>query len=101
MYEGIFSMCFCCDRIGHRQESYGQCISPPEKAAMEGPSQRQEVKQNEQTGTNFGEWLLVTRKENPVKNGCNRGTKLTQLQPDVSPRGTKGKDGNLNSRTPF
>ena len=73
MYKGISSMCFCYERIKHRQENCVQRIKPTEKDVMEEPFQGQEVKQ---TGTNLGEWMLVTRKKNPIKNERNRGTKL-------------------------
>lgn len=59
------------------------------------------MQQDEQIEPNFGEWMLVNRKRNLVKNGQARGTKLPQQQPIVTSKGTKGKKGNVSSLTPF
>nr|POE73168.1 hypothetical protein CFP56_58664 [Quercus suber] len=59
------------------------------------------MQQDEQIEPNFGEWMLVSRKRNLVKNGQARGTKLPQQQLVVTSKGTKGKKGNVSSLTPF
>ena len=78
MYEGISALCFCCGRLGHKQESYGFRVRPMEKNREEGPSERQKVQQNErarhteqsvQSDSNFGDWMIVTRRKNSVRVG--------------------------------
>ncbi|XP_050240989.1 uncharacterized protein LOC126689863 [Quercus robur] len=84
MYEGISALCFCCGRLGHKQESCGFRVRPMEKNREEGPSESQKVQQNERAGhteqsvqsdSNFGDWMIVTRRKNYVRMGRNRGTK--------------------------
>ena len=84
MYEGISALCFCCGRLGHKQECCGYRVRPMEKNREEGPSERQKVQQNERDGhteqsvqpdSNFGDWMIVTRRKNSVRMGRNRGTK--------------------------
>ena len=55
------------------------CPSPPEK---------QTPHQNE---PNYGEWMIVTRKRNQVKNGQDRGTKSLTRQAIPDEFETKGK----------
>ena len=85
MYEGILAFCFCCGRLGHKQENCGFRVRPMEKTREEGSSERQKVQQTEQadhakhsdqSNPNFGDWMIVTKRKNSVRMGRNRGTKL-------------------------
>ncbi|KAL0001290.1 hypothetical protein SO802_015071 [Lithocarpus litseifolius] len=43
MYKGISSLCFCCGRLGHEQESCGFRMRPMEKTMEDESSERQKV----------------------------------------------------------
>ena len=62
----------------------------------------QEVSQGSQLTPNYGPWMLVTRRRNPVRNG--RGS--AQVRGSVSSEGQKGKfrqvvDGDMTQKSPF
>ena len=46
LYEGISSLCFCCDKLGHKQESFGLKVKEPNKDDEAGVS----LKTNEVSG---------------------------------------------------
>ena len=76
MYEGIGSLCFCCGRLGHKQENCCYQIKPKEKEGLvDGePSSIPKVSQEvEKLDPNFGAWMLVTRRKNLVRNGQTCG----------------------------
>jgi len=89
IYEGISYLCFYSGRLGHKQENCYYKIHSQEKARKEelaSPSLgSQEVPLAD---SNFGEWMLITRKKHLVKNGQACVTNLIENQPD---RGIKGK----------
>lgn len=78
MYEGISSLCFCCERLGHKQERCNYQVKPPEKASKDDQStQTLGTSESQQKDNKFGEWMLVTRKKHPVKAERSHGTSLT------------------------
>ena len=46
LYEGISSLCFYCDKLGHKQESFGLKVKEPNKDDEAGVS----LKTNEVSG---------------------------------------------------
>ena len=69
MYGGLSTSCFCCGRIGHKQESYCYHVQPKKKNEEAEPDPVQLGKKVEQQlDLNFGEWMLVTRKKRLVNN---------------------------------
>lgn len=69
MYEGLSTLCFCCGRIGHKQESYCYRVQPKKKNEEAEPDPVQSGKKvQQQPNLNFGEWMLVTKKKHLVKN---------------------------------
>ena len=66
-------LCFCCGRIGHKQEQccykVKQTLTPGEKGDS---SHHEERAQEEQKDGVFGPWMLVTRRRGPAKNGRNK-----------------------------
>lgn len=59
----------------------------------------QQTEQANQYDPNFGDWMLVTRKKNPIRTGQNRGTNLPHQQLNTFPKENKGKEGNSNTLT--
>ena len=103
MYEGISSLCFYYGRLGHKQENYSFCIQATAKVEeVEPPSHSAGNQKDQSNDTNFGEWMLVTKKKRSVQSGRGSGTKLPSHQLDSNARATKGKEGIFNSDlTPF
>lgn len=103
MYEGISSLCFCYGRLGHKQETCSYQVKPSEKASeVDQSSQVSGCSEAQQKETNFGEWMLMTRKKHTIKSAQSRGANATNQPLIASSKGTKGRnevrDGNL---TPF
>ena len=70
MYEGLSTLCFCCSRIGCKQESYCYCVQPKKKNEGAEPDIVQSRKKvHQRPDLNFREWMmLVTKKKRLVKN---------------------------------
>ena len=76
MYEGISSLCFCCERIGHKKENCCNEIQPKKvEAAREEimPPSPKESQMEDTSGSNYGAWMIVTRKKSSVRNGLGHG----------------------------
>lgn len=102
MYEGISALCFCCGRLGHKQENCGFRVRPMEKTTHEekqGVQQVAPTELTEQSDPNFGDQMLVTKKKNLVRPGRNRGSNQSHQQPNGLPKVNKGKEGNLSNLT--
>ena len=64
LYEGISSLCFCCGKLGHKQESYGLKVKEPNRDDVAGVSLKtNEVSGEVQPKSNYGPWMVVTRKK--------------------------------------
>ena len=103
MYEGISLLCFSCGRIGHKVDSCLHLTKPHtmagDEASPSNPIEKQTPHHNDQNDQNYGEWMIVTRKRNPVRTGRNHGATLTKHGvPNNS--GTKENDGNHFSSLP-
>ena len=64
IYEGISSLYFCCSELGHKHESYGLKVKEPNRDDVA----RVSLKTNEVSGevqpkSNYGPWMVVTRKK--------------------------------------
>ncbi|KAK7836758.1 hypothetical protein CFP56_022161 [Quercus suber] len=90
LYEGISALCFCCGRMGHKQEACSYRVSSPEQT---GDAEQSEplcdAQKATQTEPNFGEWMLVKRKKRTAQFGRGRGTKISHPQQEVSSKVTK------------
>jgi len=70
LYEGILMLCFCCGRLGHKQEQCCYKVKQTSTPREEGESLHHEERaQEEQTDGGFGPWMLVIRRRGPAKNG--------------------------------
>nr|POE81276.1 uncharacterized protein CFP56_48436 [Quercus suber] len=110
-YEGISSLCFCCGRLGHKQENCCYQIKEKEKngdVEERSWNQRREedksddstvetrpnqVSEEEKLDPNFGPWMLVTRKRSMVKNGRSRSPFGCDSKGNVSPEGRNVHSG--------
>ena len=103
LYEGISLLCFCCGRLGHKQENCGYRVNPVEEARdVEGTEGKktQQFEKAVQSDPNFGDWMLVTRKKNPARIGRNRGSNQPRHQQNTFPKEMKGKEGISHTLTP-
>nr|XP_023928684.1 uncharacterized protein LOC112040023 [Quercus suber] len=80
LYEGISSLCFCCGRLGHKLENCSYRVQPTEKTsvadpASHGASHDAESCLDQPKDTNYGEWMLVTKRKRPVHTGRRTGNK--------------------------
>ena len=70
LYEGISALCFSCGRLGHTQDKCCYSIKQDEKKDEGGVVDKgQESSHESQQSSNYGPWMLVTRKRSPVRNG--------------------------------
>ncbi|XP_050277720.1 uncharacterized protein LOC126719182 [Quercus robur] len=82
LYEGISTLCFCCGRLGHKQENCCYRIKPVTRDGEE-PTSPKPVNHsdNAQSEMNYGPWMVVSRKRSPVKSEEGMGLlKLVLLQ---------------------
>lgn len=89
-YEGISSLCFCCGRLGHKQENCGYQIKQqqrPESIPAENEGLKKAVENSSKT--NYGPWMLVTRRKNLVRNRQVKGNIKEGQESDVSLKGKK------------
>ena len=96
--EGISSLCFCCGRLGHKLESCNYHIQPTVKTGEANPashvdSQDEGSHLDQPKDTNYGEWMLATKKKMPIQMGRGVGNKNPSQQPNFTSRLTKGKKG--------
>ena len=90
MYEGVSSLCYCCGRMGHKQESCSYHIHPSERDIEKEPVATSPISQTtQQPKPQYGEWMLVTKKRQGVKNGRGHATRFSNPQTEVEPSGTK------------
>ena len=110
-YEGMSSLCFCCGRLGHKQENCCYKIKENNRSGVEaGKSTNQsreedkqedsrseespnQVSEQDDTDSNFGPRMLVTRKRNGVKNGRPRSPLGSEMKGDISPKGLNVQRG--------
>ncbi|KAF3942845.1 hypothetical protein CMV_030536 [Castanea mollissima] len=83
LYEGVSALCFSCGRLGHKKENY--CYQVKE-ATAENEKQivpkTNETKERTQSNTNYGPWMVVTRKKSVGRLGQTNGQiKLNQRSP--------------------
>ena len=93
LYEGISSLCFCCGRLGHKQENCYYQIKQQERRSsspLESPEQEkvEEKVEEKASDQNYRPWMLVTRKKNLVRNGQAKSDFKDSQDNEVS---TKGK----------
>ena len=78
LYEGISSLCFCCGKLGHKQESCGLKTSQPNgEVAAKTSLNSNEINEDVSPEPNYGPWMVVTRKNASVRMGkASRPTKF-------------------------
>uniref|UniRef100_A0A7N2MUV0 CCHC-type domain-containing protein n=1 Tax=Quercus lobata TaxID=97700 RepID=A0A7N2MUV0_QUELO len=91
MFEGVSSLCYCCGRMGHKQESCNYHIHPSEREVEKEPIVTSPVSQTtQQQKPQYGEWMLVTKKRQGVRNGRGHATRLSNPQTEGEASGAKG-----------
>ena len=91
MYEGLSALCFCCGRVGHKQEVCGYHVQPEKNTSSpKSPSMQSEKKTPQKPDQKFGEWMLVTRKKRPVKNERVNAPNQTNQSSLLNAKGAKG-----------
>lgn len=88
LYEGISTLCFCCGRMGHKQENCCYRIGPVTKE-VEAPTSPKTVNSldNIQSETNYRPWMVVTRKRSPIKNERGHGPTKVNTSPSFTSKG--------------
>ncbi|KAL0000882.1 hypothetical protein SO802_014663 [Lithocarpus litseifolius] len=106
-YEGVSTLCFSCGRLGHKRDScpyYTKPVVSEEIVASENTSTEQ--KETSQLDSNYGPWMVVTRKKNFNRSGRPRGPNnsnqenLLELKgkADLSePNSTSSKGNNIRA----
>ena len=102
LYEGISSLCFCCGRLGHKLESCNYHVQPTVKTGVVDPaphekSQDEGCQLDHPKETNYGEWMLVTKRKKSSQLGRRVGNMNPSQQADISSRSNKGNIGLSNS----
>ena len=88
MYEGIFSLCFSCGRLGHTQNKCCYSIKQDEKKDESIVGEKdQDCSQDSQPNSNYWPWMLVARKHSSIRNG--RGSSVGKSNLIIE--GQKGK----------
>ena len=81
LYEGISSLCFCCGRVGHKQENCSYYVKqiPKENDGQVSPKANEANKTMEEVQSNpkYGPWMVVTRR----KSANRLGRASDQLKP--------------------
>ena len=94
-YEGILSLCFCCGRLGHKQENCWYQIKEKDRSDSDTEkSLNQASEEEKQLDPNFGPWMLVTRKKNSVRNGRSGSLLRNEHKGEVNQKGifVRGKE---------
>ena len=84
LYEGISSLCFCCGKLGHKQEHCSLKVKEPSKVnEAQTSSKTSEISEVVQSEPNYGPWMVVTRKKGLARMGkASRPTKLNTSSQD-------------------
>ncbi|XP_030936258.1 uncharacterized protein LOC115961412 [Quercus lobata] len=84
LYEGISSLCFCCSKLGHKQEHCSLKVKEPSKVnEAQTSSKTNEISEVVQSEPNYGPWMVVTRKKGLARMGKASGpTKLNTSSQD-------------------
>ncbi|XP_030934168.1 uncharacterized protein LOC115959762 [Quercus lobata] len=84
LYEGISSLCFCCGKLGHKQEHCSLKVKEPSKVnEAQTSSKTNEISEVVQSEPNYGPWMVVTRKKGLARMGKASGpTKLNTSSQD-------------------
>ncbi|KAK7813679.1 hypothetical protein CFP56_026076 [Quercus suber] len=72
MYKGISSLCFCCGRIGHKKDNCSYQVLPKvaETVRVDNtPTPSNERKAEDTSESNYGSWMIITKRKNSVRNG--------------------------------
>ena len=63
LYEGISSLCFCCGKLGHKQDNCGMRVRKPSGEDVGQASLKSNVMSEKiQSESNYGAWMVVMRK---------------------------------------
>nr|POF24157.1 hypothetical protein CFP56_06240 [Quercus suber] len=74
LYKGISSLCFCCGKLGHKQENCGLKVKEPNRENEAQTSLKaNEMSEEVQSKPNYGPWMVVTRKKGLARMGKASG----------------------------
>ncbi|XP_065630884.1 uncharacterized protein LOC136068109 [Quercus suber] len=89
LYEGISSLCFCCGKLGHKQDSCGLKRKEPNSENVAGVTlENNEASGEVQSDFNYGPWMVVTRKKkNQSRMGKASGPGKINIHSQVDSKG--------------
>nr|POE60007.1 hypothetical protein CFP56_03600 [Quercus suber] len=89
LYEGISSLCFCCGKLGHKQDSCGLKRKEPNSENVAGVTlENNEASGEVQSDSNYGPWMVVTRKKkNQSRMGKASGPGKINIYSQVDSKG--------------
>ncbi|KAK9986224.1 hypothetical protein SO802_031175 [Lithocarpus litseifolius] len=88
MYEGVSSLCFSCGQLGHKKES---CYYQVKQATTENEKQTaprtNETREEVQSDSNYGPWMIVTRKKTVSRMGRTNGQSKSNQTSHINTKG--------------
>ena len=88
LYEGISSLCFCCGKLGHKQDNCGMRVRKPSGEDVgQALLKSNEMSEKIQSESNYGAWMVVTRKRGSGRLGKASGTSSSSLPTQVKVKG--------------
>ena len=91
LYEGISFLCFCCGKLGHKQDNCGLKVRKPSgEDEAQVSLKSNEISDEVQPESNYGAWMEVMR-----KRGSGRMGKASGPTKSINPTQVKAK-GNPN-----
>jgi hypothetical protein len=100
-YEGISAICFECGRVGHRLEACPSKIAPASPMSPKTP-ENTHPPSFEQDSSNFGKWMIVSRRKSVAKKAIQKNTNTLPKSPVTSnaSKHRNSKPINSTSRDP-
>ncbi|XP_075633855.1 uncharacterized protein LOC142606378 [Castanea sativa] len=88
LYEGISSLCFCCGKLGHKQENCRLKVRKPNgEDEAQVSLETNKISENVQIEPNYGPWMVITRKKGSVRMGKVSGPTKSDNPSQVKARG--------------
>ena len=88
LYEGISSLCFCCGKLGHKQDNCGLKMKEPNRDnEVQTSLKANEINDVVQSEPNYGPWMVVTRKKGSARMGNASGPAKSNIPSQVKFKG--------------